>query len=59
MGSEMCIRDRIKSSNPYPLWLNEKGSLFVVSALETVGTYNVVSGQLEVIKYQFIGDNYK
>lgn len=50
---------QIKSSNPYPLWLNEQGTLFVVSALESVGTFNVVSGQLEVIKYQFIGDNYK
>ncbi len=49
----------IKSSNPYPLWLNEQGTLFIVSALEMVGTFDVVSGQLDFIKYEFKGDNYK
>lgn len=47
------------SDNPYPIWLNEQGSLFIVSALETVGTYTVVSGELKVVMYEFIGDNYK
>ena len=49
----------IHTKNPYPVWLNEQGSLFVIPALENVATERVVSGQLDFIQYVFRGANYK
>lgn len=50
---------KIEDPNPYPFWLNEQGTLFIVPALETVSTYVIVSGELEYVKYSFKGGNYK
>ena len=49
----------IREDNPYPYWLNEKGSMFVIPALETFGTHLIVSGKLEYVMYNFRGANYK
>ena len=49
----------VPTKNPYPVWLNEQGSLFVIPALENVSTERVVSGQLDFIQYVFRGANYK
>ena len=49
----------VPTKNPYPVWLNEQGSLFVIPALENVSTEMVVSGQLDFIQYVFRGANYK
>lgn len=48
-----------KSDNPYPTWLNEQGTMFIIPAMETMGTQLTVSGQLEFIMYNFRGANYK
>ena len=45
--------------NPYPVWLNEKGTLFVVPALEPVWSEMVVSGELNFVQYVFRGVNYR
>ena len=45
--------------NPYPTWLNEKGTLFVVPALEPVWSEMVVSGELNFVQYVFRGVNYR
>ena len=48
-----------KENNPYPTWLNEQGTLFVIPAIEHMGTQLTVSGQLEFRIYHFRGANYK
>ena len=50
---------KVEDPNPYPVWLNEQGTLFIVPALETVSTQLIVSGKLEYVKYSFRGGNYK
>lgn len=49
----------VKHDNPYPTWLNEQGTLFIIPAMEPIGTQLLVSGQLEFMMYSFRGANYK
>ena len=49
----------LATKNPYPVWLNEKGSLFVIPAMEKVTTETIISGELNFVEYVFRGVNYK
>jgi hypothetical protein len=49
----------IETSNPYPVYLNEQGTLFCIPSLETYRSHMIVSGTLEFVKYTFYGENYK
>lgn len=49
----------IETSNPYPSYLNEQGTLFCIPSLERYSTHTIVSGTLEFVRYTFYGDNYK
>ena len=49
----------VESKNPYPTWLNEQGSLFIIPAMEHMGTQLIVSGELEYVLYSFRGANFK
>lgn len=49
----------IETSNPYPVYLNEQGTLFCIPSLEPYTSQTIVSGTLEFVKYIFYGENYK
>jgi hypothetical protein len=49
----------IETNNPYPVWLNEQGTLFCFPAAEGFGTRMIISGELKLVKYVFRGENYR